>query len=102
MTQQVLILGGTGRIGRQVAIDLLKHTSVQIKIAGRNATIGHQVCQTLGSRVQFTRLALADQARLQEAMQETNLVIHCAGPFHHRNASVLKQCIDRGPPNRFV
>ena len=36
MASQVLILGGTGRIGRQIAADLLTHTAVQITLSGRN------------------------------------------------------------------
>jgi len=44
MTQQVLILGGTGRIGSKIAADLLAHTDAQVTIAGRNLEVGNRRC----------------------------------------------------------
>lgn len=96
MTDQVLILGGSGRIGSKVAADLIAHTSAQITIAGRNLTTGAQMAQQLGSRVQFVVTDLAEQTRLREAISQADLVVHCAGPFHYRDASVLKTCIEEG------
>lgn len=96
MTQQVLILGGSGRIGSQVAVDLLTYTSAQITIAGRNLKIGQRVSQSLGNRCQFLSIDLDKRELLQDAIAQSDLVIHCAGPFHHRNASVLRLCIDLG------
>lgn len=103
MTQQVLILGGSGRIGRQVAADLLAHTAVNITIAGRNLDTGQQASQALNhaqgtdtQRCQFVRFSLDEPEELQTAIAQSDLVIHCAGPFHYRNASVLKSCIDAG------
>lgn len=103
MTQQVLILGGSGRIGRQVAADLLAHTAVNITIAGRNSDAMQKASQALNNaqgtvtqRCQFIRISLDEQEDLQNAIAQSDLVIHCAGPFHNRNASVLKFCIDAG------
>ncbi|MDZ8053719.1 MAG: saccharopine dehydrogenase family protein [Aulosira sp. ZfuVER01] len=104
MTQQVLILGGSGRIGGQVAADLLSHTAVNVTIAGRNPKTGQKACQVLVNsigetspqRCQFVSIHLDDLRRLQDAIAQSDLVIHCAGPFQHRNASVLKLCIDSG------
>jgi len=33
---------------------------------------------------------------LRQAVAGANLVIHCAGPFHHRDARVLQTCIEIG------
>ncbi|MFN6462945.1 MAG: saccharopine dehydrogenase NADP-binding domain-containing protein [Nostoc sp. DedVER02] len=104
MTQQVLILGGSGRIGSQVAADLLTHTAVNVTIAGCNPEIGEKACQSLVNsigettpqRCQFVSIYLDDLRRLQDTIAQLDLVVHCAGPFHHRNASVLKLCIDSG------
>jgi saccharopine dehydrogenase-like NADP-dependent oxidoreductase len=93
---QVLILGGSGRIGSKVAADLLAHTPANITIAGRNLTTGAQLSHQLGDRTQFVVTDLADNVRLKEAISSADLVIHCAGPFHYRDASVLKTCIDQG------
>lgn len=96
MTNRVLILGGSGRIGSSVAIDLMAHTQAQITITGRNASAGQRVCDRLGERVQFLKLDLTDQETLTAAITASDVVIHCAGPFHHRDAGVLQTCIAAG------
>ena len=103
MSQQVLVLGGSGRIGSRVAADLLTHTSVDVTIAGRNLVTGLKVAQALthntetaSHRCQFLPVDLDDQTSLSTMIAGFDLVIHCAGPFHRRNASVLNQCIELG------
>lgn len=96
MTDQVLILGGRGRIGRSVAQDLVTHTLAQITITSRHRAAGIAISEQLGSRVQFLELDLADKEGLKKAIASSNLVIHCAGPFHYRDASVLQMCIEQG------
>ncbi|WP_353929909.1 saccharopine dehydrogenase NADP-binding domain-containing protein [Okeanomitos corallinicola TIOX110] len=92
MTQSVLILGGKGRIGSAVAEDILKHTQVNITITGRSPE--HSL--SLGERVEYLSLDLQETAKLKNAIAKSNLVIHCAGPFHHRDTQVLEICIDQG------
>ncbi len=96
MTDQVLILGGSGRIGSKVAADLLAHTSAQVTISGRNSMTGLAIAQQLGNRAQFVPLDLAQQDRIRDVISQAQLVIHCAGPFHYRDTSVLKTCIEAG------
>lgn len=91
MTDRVLILGGRGRIGSSVAHDLVTHTQAQITITGRTPDSG------MGDpRFSFLVLDLADVDLLREAIADANLVVHCAGPFHYRDANVLKICIEQG------
>lgn len=94
MTEQVLILGGSGRVGSKVAADLLTHTQVHVTIAGRNPTKGEHKSDLLGDRVNFLTIDLADQKVLQDAISQANVVVHCAGPFHYRTANVLQLCIE--------
>ncbi|MBI1241723.1 saccharopine dehydrogenase family protein [Umezakia ovalisporum] len=96
MTDRVLILGGTGRIGSHVAADLASHTQAKITITGRSPEKGSCVSFSLGNKVQFLVLDLAEVNKLREAIANSNLVIHCAGPFHYRDANVLKICIEQG------
>jgi saccharopine dehydrogenase-like NADP-dependent oxidoreductase len=96
MTDRVLILGGRGRIGSSVAQDLATHTQSEITITGRSPEIGRGVSFSMGEQVKFLVLDLAEIGRLQEAIANSNLVIHCAGPFHYRDANVLKFCIEQG------
>ncbi len=91
MTDRVLILGGRGRIGSSVAHDLVTHTQAQITITGRTPDGG------MGDpRFSFLVLDLADVDGLRAAIADANLVVHCAGPFHYRDANVLKICIEQG------
>jgi saccharopine dehydrogenase-like NADP-dependent oxidoreductase len=96
MTEQILILGGSGRIGSNVAADIVAHTQAQVTITGRDAIAGQAVSDRLSSQVQFLALDLAESDKLREAISQSQLVIHCAGPFPYRDASVLKTCIDLG------
>jgi saccharopine dehydrogenase-like NADP-dependent oxidoreductase len=91
MTNRVLILGGRGRIGSSVAQDILSHTQAQVTITGRTSNSG-----TDNPRVQYLMLDLAETEKLRQAIASSDLVIHCAGPFHYRDASVLKICIENG------
>ncbi len=97
MTERVLILGGRGRIGGSVAQDLVAHTQAQITITGRDEdSSSQQVADSLGQQLQFLPLELADTPKLKEAIAHSDLVIHCAGPFHYRDATVLKLCMAQG------
>jgi saccharopine dehydrogenase-like NADP-dependent oxidoreductase len=103
--KKVLILGGTGRIGLSVATDLLRYTPAQVILSGRNVARGQQVMVQLqaqlasGSgvyldqRLDFLALDLEDREALAAAIAGVALVIHCAGPFHHRDARVLQLCV---------
>lgn len=95
----VLVIGGQGRIGRCVALDLLSHTNATVSVTGRQDTKSRFKDRQYGgnsSRVKAIRLNLDDQHGLKRAIASHDLVIHCAGPFHCRDARVLQGCIDQG------
>jgi saccharopine dehydrogenase-like NADP-dependent oxidoreductase len=101
MTGRVLVLGGRGRIGSQVAADLVAHTQAEVTITGRNPS--SRKLPQLQRPVTFAPLALEDFDRLRDAIRSlakssttNNVVVHCAGPFHVRDANVLKLCIEAG------
>ncbi|MBW4677426.1 MAG: saccharopine dehydrogenase NADP-binding domain-containing protein [Desmonostoc geniculatum HA4340-LM1] len=96
MTDRVLILGGRGRIGSSVAQDLANYTQAQITITGRSAEQGKGVSLSSGGQVEFLVLDLAEIDKLRGAIANSNLVIHCAGPFHYRDTNVLETCIAQG------
>ncbi|MEO3707287.1 saccharopine dehydrogenase family protein [Trichormus azollae] len=92
MTDRVLILGGRGRIGSAVANDILNHTQTDITITGRCP----EGSLYLDERVRFLQLDLREFDKLRDAITQSNLVIHCAGPFHYRDTQVLETCIEQG------
>lgn len=91
MGQKVLILGGTGQIGRRVAMDLLEQGDLEITVTGRRN--GSRLSGLAAAHGNFLQLDLDWQDKLREAIAAHDLVIHCAGPFHQRDGRVLKACI---------
>ncbi|MBD2014860.1 saccharopine dehydrogenase NADP-binding domain-containing protein [Microcoleus sp. FACHB-53] len=94
--QQVLILGGQGRIGRSVAHDLVANTQAKITVTGRTLKSEGAVQPQESPQVEFLALDLADHEGLEKAIASHQLVIHCAGPFLYRDTRVLKACIEQG------
>ncbi|WP_026104027.1 saccharopine dehydrogenase family protein [Anabaena sp. PCC 7108] len=93
---QVLIIGGKGRIGSSVAQDIATHTQAEITVTGRSPEMGRGVSFDLGKKCHFLELDLANTDKLRNAIAQSDLVIHCAGPFHHRDTQVLEICIEQG------
>ncbi len=87
--KKVLVIGGYGRIGKSVALDIANHTDAEVTITSRNS-------QPETSGFQFLALDLSDRPSLHKAIAPMDLVVHCAGPFHHRDGRVLETCIDAG------
>jgi saccharopine dehydrogenase-like NADP-dependent oxidoreductase len=97
MSKSISILGGRGRIGSSVALDLLKHTQARVTITGRaiDAKIP-TILQEFGDRVKYVVAELNDMPSLLGAIASADLVVHCAGPFRQQEPVVLQACIDRG------
>ena len=91
----VLILGGNGRIGSQIAQDILAYTNAQIIVTGRSQNHDHK-SSLMSSRIKYISLHLDEQEKLRNQIKTCALVIHCAGPFHYRDGRVLKMCIEEG------
>ncbi|GAB4549007.1 MAG: saccharopine dehydrogenase NADP-binding domain-containing protein [Pleurocapsa sp.] len=89
MSKRVLVIGGCGRIGHSVALDIANHTDAEVIVTSRKSA------QTVEPPLIFLSLNLADREALTQAIASVDLVVHCAGPFHHRDGRVLKTCIDR-------
>ena len=94
--QRVLIIGGCGCIGSSIAQDILAHTAAEVTITDRNPQLAREALKRLGAKVQFQVLNLANARQLEEAVAKADLVVHSAGPFHHRQTEVLKTCIKQG------
>lgn len=86
---KVLVIGGYGRIGHSVARDIISHTNAKVTITSRQAQPQIEPFESLV-------LNLSDRQKLQSAIAGRDLVVHCAGPFHHRDGSVLETCIELG------
>ena len=87
MAKKVLVIGGYGRIGTSVAKDIVNHNDVEVTITSRRT---QPQIEPFKSQI----LNLDDRSQLQQAVSQQDLVVHCAGPFHHRDGRVLECCID--------
>ncbi|MEL7333301.1 MAG: saccharopine dehydrogenase NADP-binding domain-containing protein [Cyanobacteria bacterium J06560_2] len=96
MTQKVLVIGGSGRIGRSAAGDILNYTSAQVTITGRSPEIPADIVAK--SNRTYQSINLADEPAIESAIAAHDLIIHCAGPFRSRNHHVLTSCIAQGKP----
>ena len=96
MSQKVLVIGGSGRIGRSVANDILSHTSAQVTITGRSVEPPQDFFET--ANCTFQSIILSDTAKVESAIAAHDLIIHCAGPFRSRDHHVLTTCIAQGKP----
>ena len=90
MSKKVLVIGGCGRIGNSVAQDIANHTDAEVTITSRNPQ------QQVKPPFKFLTLDLANREQLSKEIPSQDLVVHCAGPFHHRDGRVLETCIDAG------
>ena len=88
MTKKVLIIGGTGRIGQGVAQDIHKQSQGNLTLTGRKSFYSQNFS--------FLPFDLNNQEPIRKIISGFDLVVHCAGPFHHRDGRVLKHCIEEG------
>jgi len=96
MANRVLILGGQGRIGSSVARDLHDRTSAILTLTGRTPKPIAFADVNRADRTHFLALDLDNETALSAAIEQNDLVIHCAGPFKYRDGRVLQICIDLG------
>ena len=89
INDRVLVIGGSGRIGNSVARDLADRTQAKITVTGRNNS-------PKVSPYSYVKLDLTDRTTLKATIAESNLVVHCAGPFLDRDCRVLETCIELG------
>ena len=89
---RVTIVGGSGRIGCSIARDLEQFSpQARITLTGRRPTPPQKTLPGV-----YAALDLDDLATLRTLIAASDLVVHCAGPFHHRDGRILKICIDCG------
>lgn len=92
---QVLILGGRGRIGRNIAADLLQYTGAKLVLTSRTAGSSPEP-PLKHPRLEYVAVDLADRSAIDRLIAASQLVIHCAGPFRYRDTQVLEACMTHG------
>lgn len=85
---KVVVIGGTGRVGRRVVSELRAHPHVTVTVSDR--------IRPDDTAVPFIELDLADNASLHRAVQGFDVVVNTAGPFDRWGAVVLDAAIESG------
>ena len=98
----VVVLGGTGRVGSSTAAALLNAVpSAQVSLASRNQESYNAALTRRPELRPATRRSvdINDPSSLLSAIKGADLVIHTAGPFQRRqDCNVLEACIASGVP----
>ena len=97
---QVLLVGGSGAIGRRVAAELARSADVErLVITSRDPRKAERVATLLGGlqgRVTGRSLDLRDPHDSVAAMRGHDVVVSCAGPFYELEIAAIRNAIDAG------
>ena len=88
MTKTVLVIGGSGRIGRSVAADVLTHTAAEVTVTGRQPLSELLTADVLPQQ-KYQSLNLGDRPSGGKPDAQHDLTIHCAGPFRNPDHHVF-------------
>ncbi|WP_049870516.1 saccharopine dehydrogenase family protein [Pseudomonas cremoricolorata] len=93
----IIVMGGNGRVGREVVRYLLRHTYHEIIIASRSA---HSASVTTPNEPRLANLVLDanDHQAMRQAFAEAALVIACIGPSGVLGERVARACIEMDTP----
>ncbi|MEO0847811.1 MAG: NAD-dependent epimerase/dehydratase family protein, partial [Cyanobacteria bacterium J06648_1] len=60
-----------------------------LNAARQHSTVTSRRAKAIAKPLRFLALDLEDRQQLQQIISQQDLVVHCAGPFHHRDGRVL-------------
>ncbi|MFN2197197.1 MAG: saccharopine dehydrogenase family protein [Anaerolineales bacterium] len=93
MSSAFLLYGATGFVGEEVA-RLAVETNLIPVLAGRNADRLEKLGAELG--VEYRVFDLNDPQKIEQAMGDITVVLHCAGPFIHTYQPMVAACLATG------
>ncbi len=82
--QKILVTGGTGTVGRAIVEELLKHDPTVIRIYSRDESKQFAMAHDLNHhpKLRFLIGDVRDAKRIQYALEDIDIVFHCAGMKH--------------------
>src|SRR5437016_5628617 len=90
MPNTFLIYGANGYTGELIT-SFAAERGLKPVLAGRNKTKIAELAGKYGFEHRI--FALGDEARLDAALQEVEMVLHCAGPFSITSKPMVKACL---------
>ncbi len=91
--KRILLYGSYGYTGSLIA-RFAKEQGADVVLAGRNLDAVHTLARLLG--LQGRVFDLTETSALLNALQDIDVVIHCAGPFSHTYRAVAEACLHTG------
>ena len=91
----ITLIGATGFTGRLVAKELAGR-DVRVKLAARDPRKLAEMLVTLDRPFECVSLDVANRTSYQTALEGTDVVINCAGPFSDLGEPVLRETVARG------
>jgi len=90
---EFLLYGATGYTGRLIAAQAAAY-GLRPTLAGRSAAPLQAMAEELG--LAWRCFELHDQPALDDALRQTKLVVHAAGPFMHTARPMMEACMRNG------
>ena len=90
MSNKFLIYGANGYTGELITRFAVERGLTPI-LAGRNAIAVEELAKK--HHLEYRVFSLDETARLDAALQEVDMVLHCAGPFSITSLPMVKACI---------
>lgn len=95
---QILILGGTGKVGKTVCEYLLKHTLCQLSIVTRHTKPDLTEYAAYATRLNSLNFDALNKEQLSQHCKEADLVISCIGPSQIIGSSIADVCYQTATP----
>ena len=95
---KVIVIGGCGAVGSVAVKTLAKHEEFsEVVIADINTEKGNHLLSQIDSRkVSFRHIDAMDPKSIRTAIQGSDVVLNCSGPFYKFVKTVLKTVIQAG------
>lgn len=93
MSPAFLLYGATGFVGEQTA-RLAMEYGLRPVLAGRDAVKVEKLAAELG--VEYCVFDLRDPHKIEQALKDVAVVLHCAGPFMYTSKPMVEACLRTG------
>jgi lysine 6-dehydrogenase len=95
---KVVIIGGRGNIGQEVALGLIRQKEIDTIVLGdvNNDPAGLRDRLRKNGKVSLERIDAADHQSLAAILRGSGVVVNCAGPFHKTALAVARASVEAG------
>ncbi|MCA9773741.1 MAG: saccharopine dehydrogenase NADP-binding domain-containing protein [Myxococcales bacterium] len=89
----MLIVGGTGVVGRAIAHDLLRYTPYKVAVASRSESRAKAVAFDLGPRAEHRVVQWGAEGAVRALLEGVSVAVLAAGPYRKMAPSLAAACV---------